>query len=160
MDARELLADLAAAGLKVTAAGDRLVIRPASKLTDDIRNALRDAKPAVLALLAADQPGDADEVSGRAPMARTEQETVRFVDLRARLLRWRWTEPEADALAARLVRSNREDDGRVTCVECRHYGPGRCRNYRLAGLSTAEVGQDLASLSQNCLGFRAIQPDG
>ena len=44
MGARELLADLAGAGLSVIADGDRLVIRPASKLTDDMRAALRDLK--------------------------------------------------------------------------------------------------------------------
>ena len=52
MGARNLLADLTAAGLSVTAEGDRLVIRPASKLTDPMRAALRDAKPELIALLA------------------------------------------------------------------------------------------------------------
>lgn len=44
MGARELLADLAAEGLSIAADGDSLVIRPASKLTDAMRVALREAK--------------------------------------------------------------------------------------------------------------------
>ena len=51
MGARDLLADLAAAGMSICAEGDRLVIRPASKLTDDLRAALRAAKPELMALL-------------------------------------------------------------------------------------------------------------
>ena len=52
MGTRDLLEDLAGAGLSVTAEGGRLVIRPASKLTDPMRAALRDAKPELIALLA------------------------------------------------------------------------------------------------------------
>jgi hypothetical protein len=52
MGARELLAELQERGMTVVAKGDRLVIRPASKLTDDTRNALRAAKPELLVLLA------------------------------------------------------------------------------------------------------------
>jgi virulence-associated protein VagC len=40
-----LLADIAETGLSITAEGDRLVIRPASKLTDPMRCTLRDAEP-------------------------------------------------------------------------------------------------------------------
>jgi hypothetical protein len=53
MGARELLAEAARAGFAVTAAGDMLLIHPASKLTDHMREALRDAKQALLAELAA-----------------------------------------------------------------------------------------------------------
>ncbi len=52
MGARDLLADLSAAGFSITADGDKLVVRPSSALTDGIRAALRDAKPQLLALLA------------------------------------------------------------------------------------------------------------
>ena len=51
MGARDLLSSLAGAGLSVTAEAGRLVIWPASKLTDDMREALRAAKPELLALL-------------------------------------------------------------------------------------------------------------
>lgn len=51
MGARELLDDLARDGFSIAADGDRLLIRPASKLTDDRRNALRAAKPELVAIL-------------------------------------------------------------------------------------------------------------
>ena len=51
MGVRELPADLAGAGLSVTAEGDRLVIRPASKRTDPMCAALRAAKPELLVLI-------------------------------------------------------------------------------------------------------------
>lgn len=51
MGARDLLDGLAEAGISVAVDGDKLVIRPASRLTDDIRAALRASKPELLALL-------------------------------------------------------------------------------------------------------------
>lgn len=49
MGARDLLAELACLGVTVTADGDRLLIRPASKLTDELRAALRAHKAELLA---------------------------------------------------------------------------------------------------------------
>lgn len=51
MGARELLDDLVRDGFNIVADGDRLVIRPASKLTDDLRQMLRAAKPELMAML-------------------------------------------------------------------------------------------------------------
>ena len=51
MGARDLLVTLSGAGLSVAAEGDQLVIRPGSKLTEELRAALREAKPELLALL-------------------------------------------------------------------------------------------------------------
>ena len=65
MGARDLLSSLAGAGLSVTAEAGRLVIRPASKLTEDMREALRVAKPALLVLLADDQV-QVDQFDGQA----------------------------------------------------------------------------------------------
>ncbi len=48
MGARDLLADLGEAGFRVSIVGDRLVVSPASKLTDDLRVALREAKSELL----------------------------------------------------------------------------------------------------------------
>jgi hypothetical protein len=53
MGARDLLAELACLGVTVTADGDRLLIRPASKLTDELRAALRAHKAELLAAAAA-----------------------------------------------------------------------------------------------------------
>src|SRR5262245_8328500 len=51
MSARELLAALASEGVSVAAEGDALVVRPGSRLTDDMRLRLRAAKGELLALL-------------------------------------------------------------------------------------------------------------
>jgi virulence-associated protein VagC len=140
MGARELLADLADVGLTVTADGDRLVIRPASKLTDTMREALREAKPDLLVLLA---PSD----QANAPAAT-------FLARRARLLRWGWPKAEAEMLAERLAKREREQDDRVSCTDCRHFWPGRCGNHRAALLHSHEVGRDLAAMLQRCPGFQ------
>ena len=63
MGALDLLLSLASAGLSVTAEAGRLVIRPASKLTDDMREALREAKPELLALLSDAVAGPAQAVA-------------------------------------------------------------------------------------------------
>ena len=83
----------------------------------------------------------------------TDGDIDRFLTLRARLLRWGWPEPEAEALADRLVRRDRELDARMSCADCQHYRPGRCSNHRRAGLSTPDVGRDLAGMLQRCPGF-------
>ena len=88
-----------------------------------------------------------------AAVAWTDGDIARFLDRRARLLRWGWPEHEAEALADRLVRRDREADPRVICAECRHYRPGRCGNHRTAGLYSSEVGRDLAAMLQRCPGF-------
>lgn len=54
MGARELLTALVQAGFEVEATADRLLIRPASKLTDDQREALREFKPELMVLLRGD----------------------------------------------------------------------------------------------------------
>ena len=158
MGARKLLSDLAGAGLSVTADGERLVIRPASKLTDPMRAVLRDAKPELLALLR----GVAGATEDRAlpSIGWTDADIARFLDRRARLMRWGWAEPEAEALADRLVRRDREQDERVSCTDCKHYRPGRCDNHQRAGLTVADVGRDWAALLQHCPAWsaRAIHP--
>ncbi len=130
MGARDLLNDLTEAGLTVECDGDSLVIRPASRLTDDLRALVRDAKPELLVLLGED---------------------LRLTDRRERLLRWGWPAADAEALAQRLAR--RESDARVSCVECRHYRPGNCSSHRGAALQSPEVGRDLAGTLQWCPAF-------
>jgi virulence-associated protein VagC len=137
MGARELLADLTGAGLTVTPEGDRLVIRPASRLTDELRAAVREAKPELLRLLteAAPAPPPCDP-----PIV-------------ARLIRWGWPHAEAQAQAERLRDRDEHADFRHLCIECQHFRPGRCGNHKAADLSTPEVGRDLAAIFQDCPGF-------
>ena len=86
-------------------------------------------------------------------VAWSDADTAHFLDRRARLIRWGWPEPEAEALAERLVVRDRDADDRVSCADCRHYRPGRCGNHRTAGLHSGDVGRDLAAMLQRCPGF-------
>jgi hypothetical protein len=86
-------------------------------------------------------------------VAWSDGDIARFLDRRARLLRWGWSESDAEKLADRLSRRDREHDERVSCTDCRHYRPGRCGNHRRAGLNVADVGRDLAAMLQRCPGF-------
>jgi hypothetical protein len=81
-----------------------------------------------------------------------ESEIAAFTARRNRLMRWGWAEPQADAVAERLTLRDRDGDDRITCTECSAYRPGRCGNHRRTGLGTADVGRDLATMSQRCLG--------
>ena len=85
-----------------------------------------------------------------------DAETTAHSERRARLLRWGWAAPQAEALAARLTRRDREQDARVSCIDCKHYRPGRCGNYRRAGISAPDVGRDMAVFLQRCPGFLKV----
>ena len=89
-----------------------------------------------------------------AAVAWTDADLGRFIDRRARLIRWGWAEPEAEKLAERLVKRDRDLDDRVSCTDCQHYRPGRCDNHGQAGLNTSDVGRDLAAMLQRCPGFQ------
>ena len=88
-------------------------------------------------------------------VAWTAGDIGRFVERRARLMRWGWGVADAEALAGRLVCRDRSGDIRASCTECHNYRPGWCVNHIAAGLGTAEVGRDLAGLLQRCQGFAA-----
>jgi hypothetical protein len=53
MGAPDILSILQAAGLRLTADGDRLLVTPASAIIDEVRNLIRARKPDLLRLLAA-----------------------------------------------------------------------------------------------------------
>ena len=87
-----------------------------------------------------------------ATMVRPDDSKSAFLERRARLLRWGWNEVDAEALADRLTMRDQYDD-RVSCIDCRHYRPGRCGDHRRAGLNAADVGRDLAGMLQRCPAF-------
>jgi hypothetical protein len=170
MGAPELLHHLRGAGLvlTLTPAGG-LHVAPRTALTDDHRAAIRTERDAlVLALQAEAEQPPPPRRSGN-PLMTPEQgdechaggwddaDIARFLARRHRLMRWGWAEPEAEALAERLVLRDRERDPRVACADCTHYRPGRCSNHRRAGLLSAEVGRDLAGRLQRCPGFAASE---
>ena len=117
----------------------------------------------VLSVLAVPLEGGANDLQARpAPVdldavAWSDSDMARFHDRRARLLRWRWPEAEAERWAARLVLRDREADPRVSCADCGAYRPGRCGNHRRAGLLSPEVGRDWVALLQRCPGFQTVR---
>jgi len=150
MGARDLLADLAGAGLAVTAEGGRLVIRPASKLTDSMRAALHEAKLELLVLLRR-TARESDPLDSAEDW--TDVDISAFLERRARLLSWGWSELNAEILAERLMKRDRGVDDRVSCTECRHCRGGRCANYLRAGVGAPELGRDMMEILQRCPGF-------
>jgi hypothetical protein len=158
MGARELLCELTAAGVGVVADGGRLIVAPASKLTDAMCDAIRAAKPELLAILApantrpyrlsktdADRChfGDWDDAEIAAFTTRVLLFVRRGIDA-----------TDADDLAEHLTLRDRDGDELRLCLECQHYRPGRCGNHRAAGLNSPELGRDLAAMLQRCRGFR------
>ena len=103
--------------------------------------------------VAAEKPGALD----LAAVAWTDADISAFIVRRARLLRWGWAESDAEKLAERLVKRDREHDERVSCADCGHYRPGRCSNHQCAGLNSAEVGRDFVALLQRCQGFQIVR---
>lgn len=96
---------------------------------------------------------------GLAAVAWTDDDIARFLDRLSRLLRWGWSEPDAETVAERLTLRDRRGDDRVSCSECQHYRPGRCGSYRRAGLQSPDVGRHLAAMLQRCPAFMAVQPE-
>lgn len=160
MGARELVAELSRAGVALVVDGDCLVIRPASKLTDNLRAAVRAAKPELLALLAAPprpRPHKlTNEQADRCHVHAWDDEACgRFAARVGRLLRLGFDATDADDLSERLHLRDIDGDDRVCCPECTHYRPGRCGNHQRAGLHSPELGRDAATMLQRCSGFQS-----
>ena len=102
-------------------------------------------------------PCAAPEALDLAAVSWTDGDIARFLDRRARLMRWGWSETDAEKLADRMVMRDREADDRVSCTDCTHYRPSRCGNHKRASLSTADVGRDLAAMLQRCPGFETAR---
>jgi TubC N-terminal docking domain len=166
MGARELLHDVAEAGLHLRADGDKLVIRPASKLTDDLRHKLRQAKPELLALLAGGpvaEPhpyrltrAEADEAHA---IPWTNAQCSAFTRRVVRMVAIGVHPTDADDLAERLHLRDIDRGTRRMCVECRHLrgnlsnGP-TCANHKKAGIGI-ELSAEMVVTLQRCGGFNA-----
>ncbi len=154
MGARDLLAELVSAGFSIEAADDKLLIRPASKLTDDLRAALRQAKPELLQLLSSPRPFRLTQADADAAHAEpwTDAACGRFVARVSLFLRRGISATDADDLAERLHLRDVQGDDRRLCLECAHLAGRRCGNHVVAG-----VGRDLPAVLvttlQRCSGF-------
>lgn len=159
MDAAVTLARARAAGLVVQLSGSTLLVGPKGRITPELRQELRDGKPGLVELLATEQaPGLAEALAGaiRHCCAVRGDSPENQADLLAECAALP-PESQADLLAHFVVEAARWPgpppgavDDRATCHGCAHYRPGRCLNYRSAGLSTPTVGADLARLPQRC----------
>jgi hypothetical protein len=154
MGASELLHELARAGLTVTADGDRLMIRPANKLTDDMRGALCAAKPELLMLLTRRYRLARDEADRCHARGWNDAEIAAFTTRVTLFMRRGVSATDADDLAERLVLRDRDGDDRRMCIECCHCWLGRCGNHRRARLHSADVGRDMVVMLQRCPGFQ------
>ena len=171
MGARDLLNDLAEAGITIRADRNRLLIRPAERLTDDMRQALRAAKAELLAELGA-RPARADPAALPSSPVRpwrlskadadrchwptwNDDEIAAFVARHARLLAHGLSDGDADDLAERLTLRDRDGDTRHLCIECANFRGRRCRQAERAGVGGPEVGA-LALILQNCSAFGPI----
>ena len=154
MGARDLLDELTRAGLTVTPDGDRLVVRPAARLTDALRNALRGAKLEVLALLT--EPARPYRLSrAEADAAHAVQwddaACGRFATRVTLFLRCGFSATDADDLAERLHLRDVDDDDRRTCLECAHRDGLRCC---CDALGRPRIGRDDFVMLRRCPGSR------
>lgn len=154
MGARDLLSELAGAGITVVADGGRLVLRPASRLTDPLRERLKAAKPELLTLLSA--PIARPVIPSASPLAAWTGDEIAAYEARlARLIRWGWAADAAQRMAERLTRRDREGDARRACVECSNLSDrGRCLAAsagRLAG--TDRRHEPVQTILQHCEAF-------
>ena len=158
MGAPDLLQHLRGAGFTVTPAdGGGIRVAPAAALTDNHRQAIRNHRVELLALLAGSTTPSVSSNPRPDPLALgawTDADIAHFTARRDRLTRWGWLAADAEVMAERLTLRDRSGDERVSCTDCRHYRPGRCGNHRRAGLNVADVGRDLAGLLQHCPGFK------
>jgi hypothetical protein len=135
MGAPDLLQQLRAAGfvLSATDAGG-ITIAPASALKDEHRQAIRANRGALLLLLRGADSATARDDGGYA--GQWDETTIaRFTDRRDRLMRWGYSEAEAERLAERLAIRDFDGDDRGMCVECRFLERGgRCAEARAGRL--------------------------
>ena len=166
MGARNLLHHLRGAGFRLAIAGDKLLVAPASRLTDADGASIAVHKVEILALLAipvstpariGDRPYRLARAEGDAAHAEPWEDAAiaRFEARAGSIERLSLAQLDAEDLAERLHLRDVQADHRHLCLECSHYRPGRCGNHRAAALVAAEVGRDLATMFQDCPGFKS-----
>lgn len=130
MGAADLLQHVRAAGFRLDVDGDKLVIRPASKLTDDLRVKLRAAKPELMALLSRPYRLSVADADAAHAEPWDEPAVGRFVARVSLFIRRGINATDADDLAERLhLRDLHAADQRLVS-RVRVHSRDRC--YRLA----------------------------
>ena len=155
MGAPDLLRHLRDAGFTVAPADGRGIrVAPSASLTDAHRQAIRDHRAELLSLLTPTVAADLDRCCWPHSDAMNGAELERFAKRVQQATRRGISTEAAEAMADRLVIRDREQDDRCACLECATLRPGRCGNYRHAGLQGPDVGRDLAAMLQRCPGFQ------
>lgn len=139
-----------------------LDVEAARPLTDgaaETRKTLPERVASVLSVGAGKGPANSSPIEpgpDLSAVAWTDGDIAAFRVRRARLMRWGWSEADAERLAERLVIRDREADARVSCAECEHLGgrprARRCGNHRAAGVGR-ELPEVLTTEPQRCAGF-------
>jgi hypothetical protein len=97
-------------------------------------------------------PPTAAQPAWRAPWS--ADDIAAYLARRERLMRWGWTEAEAEAVAERLTRRDQDGtDDRRACVDCRRFAfsaSGHCTRHRAALLASPVIGRELATQPQRC----------
>jgi hypothetical protein len=130
MGAPEVLHRLQAEGYRLAADAGKLIVTPASKLTDETRGLIRAHRDGLLSIIGSDATPRPQDGSGRAANddaapspCPASIEAARL----ARMARQGWPEDKALATAERLARRDADEDDRRMCIECTHVGDtGRC----------------------------------
>lgn len=160
MGARDLLGELDAAGFSVTADGNKLLVRPFSRLSEQHRAELREHKAEVLALLSEPaRPYRLSAADADTAHADPWNDDVieRFKARVRRLLALGFNPQDAEDLAERLHLRDLHAGHRHLCLECQHLAGStatgwRCRNHR-AAQAARDLPTELVTQAQNCPGF-------
>jgi hypothetical protein len=162
MGARAVLDDLRGAGVSVKLVDDKLIVGPKDRLTDPLRDAIREHRDELVLALKAAPPAAAPVAPPSAGPARIyrltrqhadeahaepwDSDTIAMFNLRRDAIRRRGYDPDdAEDLAERLARRDAQRDDLRMCVECTHL---------------AEHGRCLAAAAGRILGAdRRLEPD-
>jgi hypothetical protein len=137
MDAADALESLRQDGFTLSAADGRLIVVPASRLTDEARTLIRQHRDAFLVILASEPPSQSAKVNtapiripSTHPAPATAPNPDRAAIRAARLNRMAAlgiTLIQTDRTADRLAQRDDDEDERRMCLECTHLGErGRC----------------------------------
>lgn len=138
-----------------------LAVQPASKLTDEHREAIRHHRDAlVLALTDGENltKPETDDPDRHSCPHTTAMNTCEIDSFNARVhlfTRHGLDQTQAEGVADGLVIRDRGGDDRRLCLECRHLrgvGPSRCGNARAADVH-ADLALDLVLTLQRCHGY-------
>lgn len=158
MGAPDLLRHLRDAGFTLAPAdGGGIRVAPSASLTDTHRQAIREHRAELLSLLAPAPAADPDRLCWPHSGGMNGAELEHFAKRTQEFTRRGISTEAAEAMADRLVIRDREQDDRRTCLGCATFRPGRCGNYRRAGLQAPDVGRDLGAMLQRCPGFQPFK---